>query len=89
MDVRLSAIIARNLLVGSPAPVIEELRAVAGADLELLAQVAVSCARWYRTADSSVMCDALAEFENAASCAGRESRVTFEGDNADYEGVAG
>jgi hypothetical protein len=41
-DVRLSAILARNLLVDNPAGVIEELRAVAGADVELLAQVADS-----------------------------------------------
>lgn len=77
LDVALSATITRNLLVDDPGPVLAELRALAGDDHELLAQVAGLCAGWYESPETITLCAALAaEIEGAAPWVqiGRERR---------------
>lgn len=67
LDVALSAVVARNLLTNDPGPVIDELRALAGDDHELLAEVAGTCSGWYESPETLVLCAALAaEIEGAA-----------------------
>lgn len=61
LDVALSAAISRSLLTRDPDPVIAELRALAGDDVELLAQVAGGCAGWYEAPQTAVMCAALVD----------------------------
>lgn len=60
LDVALSATITRNLLTNNPGPVLDELRALAGDDHELLAQVAGTCAGWYESPETITLCAALA-----------------------------
>jgi len=78
VDVALSATITRNLLATDPGPVIAQLRALAGADVELLAQVAGLCSGYYESAETAPLCDALAaEIEGAGPWVqvGRERRA--------------
>ncbi len=68
LDVALSATITRSLLTADPAPIIAELRALAGNDRELLAQVAGTCAGYYRGPHTETLCAALeAEIVGAAA----------------------
>jgi hypothetical protein len=78
LDVALSATITRNLLVEDPSPVIAQLRALAGEDVELLAQVAGECSGYYDSQETRPLCDALAaEIEGAGPrvMVGRERRA--------------
>jgi hypothetical protein len=77
LDVALSATITRNLLVDDPGPVLAELRALAGDDHELLAEVAGTCSGYYEGEHRQALCDALAaEIEGAGPWVeiGRERR---------------
>ncbi|WP_144785486.1 hypothetical protein [Microbacterium sp. BH-3-3-3] len=77
LDVALSATITRNLLVKDPRPVLAELRALGGDDLELLAEVAGTCSGYYEGEHRQALCDALAaEIEGAGPWVqvGRERR---------------
>lgn len=60
LDVALSAVCTRNMLTRDPAPVIAELRALAGDDHELLAEVAGLCSGYYEGEHEKALCDALA-----------------------------
>ena len=78
LDVALSATVTSNLLVTDPLPVIAQLRALAGEDLELLAQVAGLCSGWYESEETRPLCDALAaDIEGAGPWVqlGRERRA--------------
>lgn len=78
LDVQLSATIVRNLLAADPAPVLAELRALAADDVDLLAQVAGSCAAWYDSPTTHTLCAALLDQINGAEawCDSRRSRGT-------------
>jgi len=60
VDVALSATITRNLLTREVGPVLVELRALAGDDHELLAEVAGTCSGYYEGEHRQALCDALA-----------------------------
>lgn len=67
LDVQLSATITRNLRTDDPAPVIAELRRLAGDDHDLLAEVAGLCSGYYEGEHEKALCDALAsEVDGAA-----------------------
>ncbi len=77
LDVQISATCTRNLLTQDPAPVIEELRTLAGEDVELLAQVAGRVSGWYESPETMTLCAALVDqIEGAArwAQASRERR---------------
>ena len=77
LDVALSATITRNLLTNDPGPVLDELRALAGGDHELLAEVSGRCSGYYQGEHRQALCAALAaEIEGAAPWVeiGRERR---------------
>lgn len=78
LDVQLSAVCTRNMLTRDPDPVIAELRALAGDDLELLAQVAGRVSGWYESPETMPLCAALVDqIEGAAPWAqvSRERRT--------------
>jgi hypothetical protein len=77
LDVALSATITKNLLATDPGPVIVELRAMAGPEVELLAEVAGTCAGYYEGEHRMALCAALAAEVEGASLwvqVGRERR---------------
>lgn len=73
----MTATITRNLLTNDPEPVVTELRALAGDDVVLLAQVAGRVAGFYDSPYTHTLCAALAaEIEGADAWVplGRERR---------------
>lgn len=77
LDVALSATVTRNLLTNDPGLVLDELRALAGADVDLLAEVAGTCAGYYDSPHTHALCAALADETNGAAQwaeVGRERR---------------
>lgn len=68
LDVTLTATMTRNLLTSNPAPVIKELRALAGDDVELLAEVSGRVSGFYDEPHTHMLCAALADqIEGAAA----------------------
>lgn len=66
LDVELTAVCTRNIYASDPTPVIDELRRVAGARLDILAQVAGRVSGYYDSPETHVLCAALAaEIEGA------------------------
>lgn len=66
LDVAMSAVVTRNLRTNNPEPVLDELRALAGGDHELLAEVAGLSVGYYRDEQSAALCDLLeAEVDGA------------------------
>lgn len=59
LDVRLSAICGRNQYTKDPGPVIDELRAVSGDRLDILAQVAGRWVGFYESTYTAPLCEAL------------------------------
>lgn len=59
LDVHLSAICGRNQYTKDPAPVIDELRAVAGDRLDILAHVAGRWVGFYDSPYTATLCKAL------------------------------
>lgn len=59
LDVSLSSVITRNLRTSDTEPVIAELHALAGNDVELLREVAGLTCGYYRDAYSETLCAAL------------------------------
>lgn len=55
----MSSVITRDLRTHNPGPVIEELRALAEADVDLLREVAGLTCGYYRDAHCEALCDAL------------------------------
>lgn len=55
----MSAVVTRNLRTNNPAPVLDELRRLAGDDHELLAEVAGLAIGYYRDSYSDALCDLL------------------------------
>jgi len=55
----MSSVITRNIRTDNPAPVIAELRALAGDDFELLREVAGLAVGYYRDAHAEALCAAL------------------------------
>lgn len=67
LDVALSAVVTKNLRTSVPATVLDELRALAGDDRELLAEVAGLCVGYYRDERCAALCDLLeAEVDGVA-----------------------
>lgn len=87
LDVALSAVVARNLLTKDPGPVLDELRALAGDDQELLAEVAGTCSGWYEAPETITLCAALAaEIDGAAPWVQVGRRRGARGDHRGPEG---
>ncbi|CAH0172791.1 hypothetical protein [Microbacterium sp. Bi128] len=64
----MSATVTRSLFTRDPSPVIEELRTLAGDDVQLLAQVAGLCVGYYRDELCAPLCDLMeAEIEGASA----------------------
>ncbi|MFF7683883.1 hypothetical protein ACFZA2_14115 [Microbacterium sp. NPDC007973] len=59
LDVAMSSVLTRNIRTGDPEPVIAELRALAGEDVDLLREVCGLAVGYYRDGYSAVLCDAL------------------------------
>lgn len=67
LDVGMSAVVTRNLRTSDPAPVLDELRALAGEDHELLAEVCGLTIGYYRDELCAPLCDLLeAEVDGVA-----------------------
>lgn len=77
LDVRLSAVLARNQFVRDPAPVIDELRAAAGERVDVLARTAGMWAGYHEVdQDMRPLVTALREIPGAADwvALGRQRR---------------
>lgn len=59
LDVAMSSVITRNLRTDDPEAVLADLRALAGADVDMLREVAGLSCGYYRDEYSAVLCDAL------------------------------
>lgn len=68
LDVSLTAVCTRNMLSRDPAPIIAELRVLAGDEVELLAEVAGRVSGFYDSPHTHALCAVLAsEIEGAAA----------------------
>lgn len=65
LDIELSAICSRNQYTHDPAPVIDELRRVAGERTDILARVAGTWAGYYVNEHTRVLAAALREISGA------------------------
>jgi hypothetical protein len=65
LDIKLSAICSRNRYASDPAPVIDELRRVAGNRTDVLAQVAGSWSGYYGDEETQALAAALLTIEGA------------------------
>lgn len=76
LDIELSAYCSRHRYTVDAAPVIEQLRALAGAHQDVLAEVAGSWAGYYGSAETRVLATALAAVPGAERwvAVGRERR---------------
>ena len=59
LDVAMSSVITRNLRTSDPEPVVAELRALAGPDVDLLSEVCGLAVGYYRDSYSAALCDTL------------------------------
>lgn len=67
LDVAMSAAVTRDLRTNNPGPVLDALRALAGEDHELLAEVCGLVVGYYRDEQCAALCDLLeAEVEGVA-----------------------
>jgi len=76
LDVLLSATCSRHRYTTDPGPVIDELRRIAGARLDILAHVAGRWAGFYESTHTALLCAALLDIPGADAWVtlGRERR---------------